>query len=280
MAAPISSCWKAAEGLLEGCWKRWRPDSRATVREWCGGLRHAHGVTGTVRRAAVSHATGGREELSPGNGRSAIFVAAPGSLVGSPGHPINDAHPVPVAPDPFGVEARRPFQEDISMRKITKRSAVIAGITAVALGGGAAWAAIAGWNITGTGTAEATAASITKMSATSKLDKTLYPGLVTTMVTEVANGNEFPVKLTDKISVTPTDVVVTPSDDTAVKCKENLLKTADVIVTDFPGEPTIAAGATKQKIQSSVKIGSLPQDCASKTIKVTYGFSGTQQAAS
>ncbi|MBG0561729.1 hypothetical protein [Actinoplanes aureus] len=158
------------------------------------------------------------------------------------------------------------------MRKITKRSAVIAGVTAVALSGGAAWAAITGWGIEGSGEASAKAAEIKKLKATSSFTKNLYPGLATKMATTVENPNEFPVQLTGTVGVA--DVTVNPASN---DCKTGLFAPG-VITTDFPGTPTIPALTSDHAVSSDVTIGSIPQACAGKTIKVVYTFTGVSKA--
>jgi hypothetical protein len=160
------------------------------------------------------------------------------------------------------------------MRKNTKRSAIVAGVATVLIGGGvAAWAAT-GWNIGGSGTSDATAATITPLTAESTFAKSLYPGLVTTMLTKVTNPNEFDVKLTG--SVTPGAITVSGADPDATSCKNGI--TTSTFSTNFPGTPTITKGAVGQDVTSNVTVNDLPQTCAGKTIHVTYTFTGVSQA--
>jgi hypothetical protein len=165
------------------------------------------------------------------------------------------------------------------MRKITKRSAIIATAAVVAIGGGAAaWAA--GWNIGGTGTGDASAASITPLTAAIDLGSTtVYPGLVVNVTGKVNNPNDFPVQVTDA-NVVPTGVVVTggtaPSD--AGACQNSLLGTPAVLTQNFLGTPIIAKNSTGTDVNSHVVIGDLPQTCAGTHIKVTYSFTGIQKA--
>lgn len=157
------------------------------------------------------------------------------------------------------------------MRKNTKRSAVIAGVALVAIGGGAAaWAT--GWGIDGAGDASATASTIKNLKATSTIGAKIYPGLRTTMSTAVTNENDFKVQLTG--SVTPKGVTVSPAD---AKCESGLLKPG-ILTTDFPGTPEIPAGANGMNVTSNITIGDLPKECAGKTIKVDYTFTGVSKA--
>ncbi len=161
------------------------------------------------------------------------------------------------------------------MRKNTKRSAVLAGVAAVAIGGGAAaWAA--GWGVDGDGTAEATASTIKNLSMTSIISAKIYPGLSTTMSSAVSNENDFKVQLTG--SVTPKIITVTPAGAEADTCKTGLAAPG-ILNTNFPGTPVIPAGAKNLKLTSTVTIGeNLPKACAGKTIKIDYGFTGVSAA--
>ncbi len=163
------------------------------------------------------------------------------------------------------------------MRKNTKRSAVIAGVAAVAIGGGAAAWAFTGWNIGGNGSGEANASTITPLTAESSFKETLYPGIKTSMLTKVTNSNEFAVKLTGKIEIKPDGVTVTGGANDN-DCKTKLLTTKDVLVTTFPGNPTVPAKTANQDITSEVKIGDLPQSCAGANIKVSYTFTSASLA--
>jgi hypothetical protein len=159
------------------------------------------------------------------------------------------------------------------MAKFTKRSAaVIGGVAAVVIGGGAAFAAVNGWTIGGTGQAEANAATITPLTATATINGNIYPGKVTTISTAITNPNEFPVKLTG--SVTPTSAVVTPATPDCLSA----LTTDSVLSTNFPGTPDVPAGANGQVVTSNLTVGNLPQACAGRNIKVTYTFTSVSKA--
>ena len=158
------------------------------------------------------------------------------------------------------------------MRKITKRSAVVAGAAAVIIGGGAAAWAVNGWTIGGKGSAEAQAATITPLEASATIKDKIYPGLKTTITTSVKNLNDFPVQLTGKIQ--PTKVTTSPA---TPECEKGLLAD-DMIITNFPGTPVVEAKTTKPNIPSAVEFGDLPQACAGKTITVQYDFTAVSKA--
>ncbi|WP_328462192.1 hypothetical protein OHA21_34570 [Actinoplanes sp. NBC_00393] len=155
------------------------------------------------------------------------------------------------------------------MRKISKRSAVIVGVTVVALGGGAAWAAFSGWDIEGEGKANGKAAQIKKLTASTTFTDNLYPGLTTDITTTMKNPNEFPVQLTGEIAVV--NATVTPAGEDATACAAGL-KEAGMFTTTFPGTPTIAAGDEAASVPGTVTIGNIPQACSAKTVKIDYSF--------
>ncbi|BCY14872.1 hypothetical protein [Actinoplanes sp. L3-i22] len=162
------------------------------------------------------------------------------------------------------------------MRKLTKRStAVVAGVAVAVIGGGAAWAAVTGWSINGSGSADATAASITPLTATSTLAGTIYPGVTTTVNSGVVNPNDFPVQLTASSAG-----VTSFEGTTDAGCKSALIANPAIFTTTFPGNPVIGphAAAPGQSISSSVTIGDLPQACAGKAIKINYTFTGVSAA--
>jgi hypothetical protein len=164
------------------------------------------------------------------------------------------------------------------MRKITKRSAVIAAVAVVGIGGGAAWAATNGWDITGTGTGDASAATITPLTATADLGQTnVYPGLTTTTVTKIDNPNDFPVKLNGG-NVTPTGVAVT-NVSTAAACQSALIAAPSTLTASLPAGTLIGKKSAGYGVTSSVTIStSFPQSCAGSHIKVTYSFTAVSTA--
>lgn len=162
------------------------------------------------------------------------------------------------------------------MRKITKRSAAIIAASVIAVGAGAAaWAAVNGWDITGSGTATGKAASIVPMTASADMRGVkVYPGLVTTVTTLVTNANDFPVKL-NTTAVQPTGVEVSGT-PTAGACQTALASAPSTLTATYPAwAPKIAAHAEDQAVSADVAIANtLPQSCAGADIKVTYNFTG------
>lgn len=80
------------------------------------------------------------------------------------------------------------------MRKITKRIAVIGTTTALAIGGGLAWAA---WTATGGGSGGAQATSAQALVASpGTATNAVYPGGSSNVVFTVANPNPYAVNLT------------------------------------------------------------------------------------
>jgi hypothetical protein len=164
------------------------------------------------------------------------------------------------------------------MRKITKRSAVIAAVAVVGIGGGAAWAATNGWDITGSGTGDASAATITPLSATADLGTTtVYPGLITSTVTKIDNPNDFPVKLNGG-NVTPTGVTASVGPN-ASACQSALMAAPSMLTANLPAGALIAKHSAGYGVTSSVTIStSFPQSCAGTHIKVTYSFTAVSTA--
>lgn len=161
------------------------------------------------------------------------------------------------------------------MRKLTKRStALVAGLAVVVIGGGAAWAAN-GWNIGGSGSADANAATITDLTAESTLAGTIYPGVTTDVASKVHNVNDF------KVQLTASSAAVTSFAGTAdAACKSALDANPNIFTTTFPDSPVIPAKtpAAGESIHSNVTIGDLPQACAGKAIKINYTFKGVSAA--
>ena len=163
------------------------------------------------------------------------------------------------------------------MRKITKRSAAVIGAAVIAIGGGAAAWAAGGWSVSGSGTGDASAASINLLSAPSPMGPLpVSPGLVTTVTTKVNNPNDFPVLLNSN-NVSPTDVVVTggTSPANASACDASLTGAPTTLVAHFTGTPRIPGKATDYGVSSNVTVAdTLPQTCAGTHIQVTYSFTG------
>ncbi|MGX6602351.1 hypothetical protein ACWKSP_09490 [Micromonosporaceae bacterium Da 78-11] len=165
------------------------------------------------------------------------------------------------------------------MRKFTKRSAAITAAAVVAIGGGgAAWAAANGWDINGTGTGDATAASINPLTASLDMGTVVvYPGLQATVTSKVSNPNDFPVKL-NTTAVTPTDVTVT-NGQTPTECRTALLAAPATLEASFLYQPTIGKKLNNVDVSSKVAIANtFPQVCAGTHIKVFYTFTGVTAA--
>jgi hypothetical protein len=81
------------------------------------------------------------------------------------------------------------------MRTITKRTSAILAFTAVAVGGGVAWAA---WTAsgTGTGTAQAGKSINLRTAATTTSGTALYPGAKGDLKVRVVNDNGFKIQIT------------------------------------------------------------------------------------
>jgi hypothetical protein len=160
------------------------------------------------------------------------------------------------------------------MGKFTKRTAVIAGVSALAISGGAAWAAFSGWDIGGEGKASAKAAQVKKLTATTTLTENLYPGSKSPLDSKIKNPNEFDVQLTGNIKVE--SATVTPAGTEADTCAA-AMKDDGMFTTTFPGTPTLEAGEEKD-VDGDVTIGNIPQACAGKTIKIDYSFTAKSLA--
>jgi hypothetical protein len=161
------------------------------------------------------------------------------------------------------------------MRKITKRSAAVVAATVVAVGGGAAaWAAATGWDINGSGTGDASAATITSLSASSDMGSVaVYPGLTAQLIAKVSNPNDFPVKL-NAGNVVATNVTVTSGANPAA-CHDALIAAPNTLVAGFVGQPTIPKKANNVDVNSTVAVANtLPQSCAGTHLKVFYSFTG------
>jgi hypothetical protein len=162
------------------------------------------------------------------------------------------------------------FQEEPSMRKNTKRSAVVAGAAAVIIGGGAAAWAFTGWNVDGSGQADATGASINKLAATVDFGQTtVYPGLEMNVWAAVANPNDFPVTINGGV----TNKTFNSNDDA---CKTAL--TSSVVTLTVPNNPKVNAKANTQNVVAHAVFDSVPLACSGKHITATFDFSAVSTA--
>jgi hypothetical protein len=88
------------------------------------------------------------------------------------------------------------FQEDHTMRKITKRSAVIVTAAVVAVGG--AGAAFAAWSLNSSKDASTVAGKATPLNVTNlQIAGTLVPGTPVSVKFDAANPNSFPVAVSN-----------------------------------------------------------------------------------
>ncbi|GIF24570.1 hypothetical protein BJ973_008049 [Actinoplanes tereljensis] len=165
------------------------------------------------------------------------------------------------------------------MGKNTKRSAVVAGVAAVLIGGGAAAWAFTGWNVDGSGTAEADAAQIKPLTATASLGANLYPGRKTKITLKVDNPNEFPVTLTGALTPGSFEVSKGGTVEANKKCSDEL-KTTGINVVEpvvFPGKPAVPAEKSTT-VDTDITIKDLPQSCAGLHVKANFTFTAAQTA--
>lgn len=81
------------------------------------------------------------------------------------------------------------------LRRLLVRSTLASGVAAAVVLGGAA---VAAWNVTGTGSGSAGAAEVDELApVTLTIAASLYPGLTTDATLFVTNPNPFPVRLID-----------------------------------------------------------------------------------
>ncbi|GAA2614348.1 hypothetical protein [Paractinoplanes durhamensis] len=162
------------------------------------------------------------------------------------------------------------------MGKNSKRSAVVAGVVAVLIGGGAAAWAFTGWNVGGTGTADATAASIKALTGTADLGGTLYPGRSVNATAAVTNPNDFPVVLNNGIVTTSVKASGGNSKTGLADCNTALANSD--ISASFSNTPSLGVSPSPQNVGLAVTVNELPQVCAGLHIQVSFTFSGVQTA--
>jgi hypothetical protein len=129
------------------------------------------------------------------------------------------------------------------MRKITKRSAIIATAAVVAVGG--AGAAFAAWSLNGSGDASTTAGSASPLTVSGvQVVGTLVPGSKASVQFTAQNPNSFPVKIS---GIQYSDVVVTGAGMTG--CPTNNLQQVGLtdapLPTDLALPASPAGGSTK-----------------------------------
>jgi hypothetical protein len=144
------------------------------------------------------------------------------------------------------------------MRKITKRSAVVAAAVVVAVGG--AGTAFAVWSLDTTADATATAGAAGKLDVTDvAVVGTLIPGNKGSVQFTAHNGNSFPVKIT---GIQYTDVVTVGG---IGPCTPGNLEQIPVATAPLPADLTLAAnpagGNTKTfSYANSLRLKASPDD--------------------
>lgn len=159
------------------------------------------------------------------------------------------------------------------MRKMTKRSAAIVAVTAVAIGGGAAYAATAWFSGTGKATAASSEAKPVAAVATIADGAKLWPGKNVNAAVSVTNPNDYPVK------VTGLENVLVKSNKSGCTAEN-----ADVTLGEVPanmtvgGKPAGFVDATPTDLGNwtdFVKMGSNADPaCAGATFTITFGLKG------
>jgi hypothetical protein len=159
------------------------------------------------------------------------------------------------------------------MRKSAKRSAVIATVAAVAVGGFGVTAWAAGWFATGTATGTAQSEDIKPLSATIVLNGKIYPGATRTATVKVNNPNEFKVAL-DTASAPIFTVKKVPGGADNSACASTL--TPAIISLGNPsGSTTIGGQAVEQPISLPVTVSpNLDAACASSEVTMSMTFGG------
>jgi hypothetical protein len=164
------------------------------------------------------------------------------------------------------------------MRKITKRSAAVAGAIVIAIGGGtAAFAYASGW-FNGTGNLTATSATVQPVTATITAVGNVWPNHAAAASVSIGNFNQYPV--TAKAVDTASPPVVTVFDNAAA-ANNNTPSTACAasdadIVLGAVVETTLAGGATKNVTFPNfvTMADTAHQNCAGKVFKVTFKING------
>lgn len=179
------------------------------------------------------------------------------------------AHALP-GPDPSASSARR-------LRRLLVRSTLVVGVVATAVFGGAA---IAAWNVTGTGAGSAEAAEAAELTPSLEIVGALYPGVTADADLTVLNGNLFNVLLTDivfgAITVTPLEGKTCDAEDAAVTFAADLIAPADELVV--PAGDGDTAGSATFPLQDAVTMGAgALDDCqgASFSVAITLEAEST-----
>jgi hypothetical protein len=177
-------------------------------------------------------------------------------------------------------KTRDPFLEEHPMRKITKRSAAVIAVTAVAIGGGAAWAA---WLVTGDGETTVQAGKSVKLDlAGSPIIGTLVPGSTSDIKFDVENQNKFPVQIkTIKIAPVKSDNAKCVATDN-VKATEAALPAANLLKVPAANDPANKTNVGKLSVTypGAIRMVVAPEDaCQNATFTFSIDVSGESASA-
>jgi hypothetical protein len=132
-----------------------------------------------------------------------------------------------------------------------KRTAVIAAVAVVAVGGGIAYAA---WSSTGAGTGQVTAQGSVDSTITGNGGTGLYPGATNvTFTVTIDNPNPYPVKVTKINAGTSTAIGA---------CAAGTVTSAEVL---NPAGSITANGGTKTYALQATMIGNPDESCKGRT---------------
>ncbi|WP_306204219.1 hypothetical protein [Actinoplanes sp. RD1] len=159
------------------------------------------------------------------------------------------------------------------MSKTAKRSAVIATVAAIAVGGLGVTAWAAGWFAEGTATGTAQSEDIKPLSATITLDGKIFPGAKRNAIVKVNNPNEFKVALNK--AEAPTFTARKLSDNSNNTACASKLTASVIKFGGLDGSTTIAGKAEGQEIKLPVEILDIDQACAGSELSMTMKFGGT-----
>ncbi|MGW4210215.1 hypothetical protein ACWEIJ_19660 [Lentzea sp. NPDC004789] len=134
-----------------------------------------------------------------------------------------------------------------------KRTAVIAAVAVVAVGGGVAYAA---WSSTGSGTGTVTSTTSANSAITPVSGSGLYPGVTVDVVVSIDNPNSYPVKVTS---------IADSSSSVNGGCAAGTVTTSST-GTDFT--PVVAAHGSQQYTLKAKMNADAAEACKSITFTV------------
>ncbi|MFI5916385.1 hypothetical protein [Dactylosporangium sp. NPDC051541] len=144
--------------------------------------------------------------------------------------------------------------------RITKRTAVIGTVSAVALAGGIAYAA---WTITGSGSAGASASTAQPVSFSNTTVGTLYPGATVDVRATASNPNPFPVNYT-----APATPAITVTGGTGTCASTNVIFTAGGAVGIGPASGSTPGTANNAAFGTLKMINDAADGCQGATFTV------------